>query len=330
MNATVRRIVARAPAPIRPGVELVVRTVADSFRDRVPGLSAEMAFYLILSLPPLLLTVFAASGWIVRSLGFDLTQVTDQLAQVTATFLTADAASKVNDVVDSALGQSKGFLFSLGFLVTLFSASRALRVTTVAITIAYDLEQTRPGWKQAVYGVALTASGLVATIVLVPVIVAGPRLGHLVAGWVGLDTLFGRVWTLAYWPAAVVLATVLLAVLYHVAAPWHTPIRRDLPGAALAMIVGLAGSAGLRIYVEQTILSDQVFSGLVAPLVLLLWLYVMSFAVLLGAEFNAEIERMWPTVHEDQPTSRELARARTPDRISARMRELVNREHHRR
>ena len=325
MKPFVRRIVERTPGPVKPAVELVVRTATDTFDDRVPGLSAEMAFYLILSLPPLLLTVFAASGWIVRAFGYDLGRVTTQLADVTGTFLTSDAAQTVNDVVQSALGQSKGFLFSLGFLVTLFSASRALRVTTVAITIAYDLEETRPGWKQAVYGIVLTASGIVTTIVLVPVIVAGPRLGHLIAGWVGLDTLFGQVWSVAYWPAAVLLATFLLAVLYHVAAPWHTPIRRDLPGAALAMAIGLAGSTGLRFYVSRTILSDEVFSGLVAPLVLLLWLYVMSLAVLIGAEFNAEIERMWPTVREDQPTSREMRRIRTPDRISKRIRESVTR-----
>ncbi|MDX1659061.1 MAG: YihY/virulence factor BrkB family protein [Nitriliruptorales bacterium] len=316
MNPTIRRLVERSPAPLRAPIELVGRMAVDTFEDRVPGLSAEMAFYLVLSLPPLLITVFGA----VAQLGtvFDVEFVQEariQLDIVMRAFLTGDAAEDLNTVLDRVQSQSQTALLSFGFVVTVISASRALRVTTIAITIAYDLEATRPGWKQAVYGVLLTIAGIVIGIVLLPMLVAGPELGKLIARPLGLVDLFGQIWEIAYWPLAAITMTLLLSVLYHVAAPWWTPWKRDLPGAILAMTIGLLGSSLLRFYATRTIGgSESIFGPLAAPLVVLLWLYVMSFAVLLGAELNAEIEKMWPTKHPDQPEAREERRVAEAER----------------
>jgi membrane protein len=301
-----RRLVDRTPDRARPGVELVVRTVVDAVRDRVPGLSAEVAFFLILSLPPLLITVFAGAALADVVLGADvIAGATQQTRQVSGQFLTAEAAEDVVALVTTVRRQvteRAGALLSFGFVLTLFSASRALRVTTVAITIAYDLEDNRPGWQQFVYGLSLTVVALLAGLFVVPLLVVGPELGQALVDWFNAPQLVAALWRIAYWPAAAAVATLLLACLYHVAAPWATPWRRDLPGAAVAMAVGLAGSSLLRTYATRAV-SEDLFGALAAPLVLLLWLYVMSFAVLFGAELNAEIERMWPTTPVDDPGS---------------------------
>jgi membrane protein len=132
--------------------------------------------------------------------------------------------------------------------------------------------------------------------VAIPLLVAGPGFGEqLSAQVIAGGSVVDDVWRVGYWPVAAVIATGLIASLYHVAAPWSTPWRRDLPGAVLAMLLWLAGSAALRVYTTGSAFSDPVFTPLAGPLVLLLWLYVSAFAVLLGAEFNAEIEKMWPT-----------------------------------
>ena len=298
MHPLARAVVDRVPERLRPGTELAVRTVLDALDDRVPGLSAEMAFYLILSLPPLLITIFAGAALTDVVIGADvLAGAMEQTRQVTGQFLTEDAASDVVELVtqvETQVTQRAGALLSFGFLVTLFSASRALRVTTVAITIAYDLEDTRPGWKQFVYGLGFTLVALVIGLVLVPLLVVGPDLGRALVEWFGAPPGLAELWRIAYWPGAAIVATLLLASLYHVAAPWGTPWLRDLPGAALAVAVALAGSSLLRTYATRAV-DEDLFGALAAPLVLLLWLYVLSFGVLFGAELNAEIERMWPT-----------------------------------
>lgn len=316
MNDTLRRIVEASPPWSRTPLELAGRTMIDTFEDRVPGLAAEMAFYLVLSLPPLLITVFGA----VAQLGqlFDLEFVAEarlKLMTVSGAFLTQDALADIGEVLDRVQTQSQTALLSFGFVFTIFAASRALRVTTIAITIAYDLETTRPGWKQALYGVMLTIGGVIAGIVVIPLLVAGPELGKLIAQPLGLEDFFGDIWSVVYWPTAAITMTIVLSLLYHVAAPWHTPWKRDLPGAIFAMVIGLLGSSLLRTYAAQAIGgSDSAFGPLAAPLVVLLWMYVMSLAVLIGAEFNAEIEKMWPTEHPDQPTSREQKRVERAER----------------
>lgn len=316
MNPSLRRIVERSPGWAQTPLELVGRTVVDTFEDRVPGLAAEMAFYLVLSLPPLLITVFG----VVAQLGqlFDVEFVAEarrQLLTVSEAFLTQDALTDVETVLDRAQQQSQTALLSFGFVFTILAASRALRVTTVAITIAYDLHATRPGWKQAVIGVLLTVGLVVAGIVFIPLLVAGPELGKIIAQPLGAEELFGDIWSVLYWPIAAVGTALVLSLLYHLAAPWRTPWVRDLPGATVAMLIGLLGSSLLRTYATNAIGgSESVFGPLAAPLVVLLWLYVMSFAVLLGAELNAEIEKMWPTEHPDQPSEREKRRLERAER----------------
>ena len=316
VDQVARRVTERVPAWARPGTQLVTRTVADTLADRVTGLAAEMAFFLILSLPPLLVTVLALVALLADAAGVDLlTGAQEQTVELARRFLTADTVGSLEPVLERIrrrAEQGAGVLLSFGFLLTLVSASRALRVTTVAITIAYDLEATRPGWKQFLYGILLTLVAPIIGLVIVPLFVGGPGLGQVIVDALGLPPALADLWGWLYWPAAAVVVTLLIASLYHVAAPWTTPWLRDLPGAALAMVIGLAGTYGLRLYTDRAV--ADVFGALAAPLVVLVWLFLMSLAVLLGAEFNAEIERMWPHRRPDQPPAREDARVARAER----------------
>ena len=134
-----------------------------------------------------------------------------------------------------------------------------------------------------------------------PLLVAGPDGGATASRLLGGVPGLAEVWAVAYWPGAAVLLTLMIAVLYHVAAPWRTPFHRDLPGAVLAMVLWLLGTVGLRVYVGQAI--GESYGFIATPLIILLWLYVSAFAVLLGAELNAEIEKMWPTADRTDPAA---------------------------
>lgn len=286
----------RTPPQLRQPVRLLVLTVRDTFDDRVPGLAAEVAFFLLLSLPPLLLLALGTVGYIGEAYSGFAEQAPDRLLGLAGSIFTDDTIADLRPVVTTLLSEGRADIASLGVVLTVYSASRALRVVVVALTIAYDLEDTRQGWQHRVWGLGLTVLGVVVGVLTVPLLVFGPGFGRDLAVRFGLPSALGAVWAVGYWPTAAVIATAMVASLYHFAAPWTTPWRRDLPGAALAMLVWMAGSAGLRYYVQGSTVGDAVFAPLAGPLVLLLWLYVSAFAVLLGAELNAEIEKMWPTV----------------------------------
>lgn len=299
MHPVTRRIIDRTPARLRPGVELTIRTVDDSIHDRVPGLAAEIAFFALLSLPPLLLTVLGGIGQVGRLLGRDLRDDVRETIVDSAQLIQSDTATTLETYLVETISPETGSIIGLGVFVTLLSASRVFRVVSTAITIAYDLETTRPAWKHRLWGFALTIGGILTAMLVGPLLIAGPEGGETASSLLGGVPGLPEVWSVAYWPAAAAVVTTMIAVLYHVAAPWRTPLRRDLPGALLAMALWLLGTVGLRIYVGQAI--DESYGFIATPLIILLWLYVSAFAVLLGAELNAEIEKMYPTADRTDP-----------------------------
>ena len=200
-------------------------------------------------------------------------------------------------------------LLSGAFAVAIFSASRAVRVVLTSVTIAYDLEAKRPSWAQRLYGLLATLGLLVTVPVVFPLLLAGPDLGSDLAAYSWVPAEAAVVWPYVYWLGVALGAMIAVAGLYHLAAPWWTPFRRDLPGAVLAVGVWLASSAGLRTYAEQAFIGREVFQVIAGPLVLLVWLYTLAFGVILGAELNAELERMWPSPEQQRaPRSERLRR----------------------
>ncbi len=302
MHPVTRRIIDRTPARLRPGVELTIRTIDDSFHDRVPGLAAEIAFFALLSLPPLLLTVLAGIVQVGNLFGRSLrSEAQATILDSAQVILTGEAYDTVQNYVLETFGAGSGpgSIIGLGLLITILSASRVFRVVSTAITIAYDLEATRPAWKHRVWGLVLTLGGIVTASLVGPLLIAGPDFGTTLSRLIGGVPGLPEVYEVVYWPAAAALLTTIIAVLYHVAAPWNTPFRRDLPGALLAMVLWLLGTGGLRVYVSQAI--GESYGFIATPLIILLWLYVSAFAVLLGAELNAEIEKMSPTAERTDP-----------------------------
>lgn len=326
-------LVRRTPERLRPGVELVVRTVADALDDRIVGLSAEIAFFTILALPPLLLTVVAALGYLPgdQSQAF----VEGVSAASRRVFTTDTVEGLIRPVLEEVVTGERIGVLSSAFAIAVFSASRALRVVMTSVTIAYDLEEQRASWAQRLYGLLATLALLLVVPILLPLLLAGPDLGQELTRYAVVPTVTADVWPYAYWLGVGLGAVLGVAGLYHLAAPWWTPFRRDLPGAVLAVGVWLGSSAGLRTYAEQALIGREVFQVIAGPLVLLLWLYLLALGVVLGAELNAELERMWPSPEQRQAPPGDRLRDRLLDssagtRIQQTLPDVVSRARERR
>jgi len=161
----------------------------------------------------------------------------------------------------------------------------------------YGLGGHRGIVKTRVLSFSLYVMGLVTGVVTLPLVVAGPRLvDRLLPD--RLDFL-----NQLYWPIVVVLSIFFLATLYHVSVPVRTSWRYNLPGAALTMVIWIFGSYLLRWVLTGTAKgSTSIYGPLAAPIVVMLWLYLLSIAVLIGAAVNAAFDRIWP--------EKETARAR--------------------
>ena len=129
---------------------------------------------------------------------------------------------------------------------------------------------------------------LVVGIIVIPLVLAGPTLlGRLLPDQV--DFLHSL-----YWPVAIVLSLLSLTSLYHVSVPVRTPFYRDLPGAVLTIAIWFLGSFAVRWIISVSVGGTSIYGPLATPIVLLIWLYVISIAVLIGAALNAAIEKEWP------------------------------------
>lgn len=279
------------------------------------GLSAEVAFFAILSLPPLLLTVVAALGYLPgdQSAAF----VDGVSAASRRVFTQATVDNLITPFLQDVVAAERIGVLSGAFAVAVFSASRAVRVVMTSVAIAYDLEAERPSWAQRVYGLLATLGILIAVPIILPLLLAGPDLGQELANYSYVPVLVADIWPYAYW-LGVGLGTVLgVAGLYHLAAPWWTPFRRDVPGALLAVSIWIGSSAGLRTYAEQAFIGREVFQLIAGPLVLLTWLYLLAFGLILGAELNAELERIWPSPEQQRAPAGERLKRRLLDSSTA-------------
>lgn len=277
----------------RHGIRLLtVRTFKDSLEDRLPGLAAEVAFFALLSLPPLLLVALGVLGYVADLAGPETAQrIQTEIVDALGTVLTDETiADVVEPAVGSLLERGRADILSIGAVLALWSGSRAIRVFVRSVTIAYDLEDRRTWWQHQALGLALTVAGILVAAILLPLLVVGPGFGSAVGG-----EAFRVLWGALWFPVVVALGLALLTWIYHIVPPWRTAWRRDLPGAALALLLWTLGSFGLRVYAMAFVDAESVYGLLGTPLVALLWIYLTAMALLIGAELNAEIEKLWPT-----------------------------------
>lgn len=308
MLATVERVEVRArakrvlgPIPgITPAARLVAETFGICFRYRVTGLAAEAAFFMLLSMPPLVLGLIAAVGFFGDRIGPDAVQsVSDGISEWASRFLTTDVVDQViMPTVDDTLTGGRGDLLSIGFLLALWAGSRALHVYMDAIVIMYGQSGIRGIVQSRVTSLTLYVLAVVVGSVTFPLVLIGPGL---LEGWLPdqLDMLVGL-----YWPVVGLLGLLMLNGLYHFATPDRSPFFRDLPGAVLAMGGWVLASTALRFWATRATGGPSLFGPLSAPIVVLIWFYLLALAVLIGAAMNAAIRRLWPPPEYRGPVTR--------------------------
>jgi membrane protein len=280
--------------PVRHFRTLVWRltreTAAGCFRYRVTGLAAEAGFFALLSLPPLVLGLVGSIGYLGNWIGdTSVRQLENRIIDVSAKVLTAD---QVREVIKPTLRQvfegGRFDIISIGFVLALWSGSRALNVFIDTISIMYGLGGKRGIVRTRALSFTLYVGVVVVGSVVIPLVLVGPSLlGKLLPDQVGfLNSL--------YWPVASLLSVLSLTTLYNISVPVRTPWRRDLPGALLTLVIWFFGSYVVRSIISISVGGTSIYGPLTAPIVLLIWLYVLAIAVLIGAALNAAVETIWP------------------------------------
>ena len=276
----------------------VIRRAFREFKeDECTDLGAGLTYYAVLSLFPAMIALLSLVG-LVGDTKSAVETMTSTLEQV--------AGSSVSDELEPFLtnlsqASSAGWALVLGLAGAIWSASGYVGAFGRAMNRVFEVEEGRPIWKLRPVMLAVTLLLLVmAALTLLGLVVSGP-VTEAIGAQVGAGDATVALWSIGKWPVMAVIVTSMIAVLYYFT-PNVKPVafRWISPGAALAIVIWALGSAAFAAYVSMFSNYDKVYGSLAGAIVLLLWLWLTNLALLLGAELNAELQRVHEIRIEDR------------------------------
>ncbi|HEY6423349.1 MAG TPA: YihY/virulence factor BrkB family protein [Pseudonocardiaceae bacterium] len=279
----------------RAPIHLISRTASRAWDDSFVSMSAQTAFWMTLSLPPLLLGLLGSLGFVASWFGPDTVAAAQhEILNFSATVFSADVVNQIiRPTVTDILTRGHSSIVSVGFVISLWAGSSALASLVDSITAAYRQHTVRnPVW-QRLFALLLYVVALIGSVLVLPVTALGPDLiPEVFPG--SVRSTVAQLVSVFYYPGLGVLLMVGLATLYKVALPKKLPWHRGLPGAVLAMVVFLVTSTGLRLYISWVTSTGYSYGALATPIAYLLFSFFIAMAIVLGAEFNSAIEEIWP------------------------------------
>ncbi|MGI5244145.1 YihY/virulence factor BrkB family protein [Dactylosporangium sp. CA-139066] len=272
----------------RSWIDVFKRTVKEFNNDNLSDWAAALTYYGVLSVFPGILVLLSVSGMLLTG----TTQ--DAVLKNAQALFPASIAGPVTGAVDELKkGSHSAGLFALvGLLGALWTASGYVGAFMRAANAIYDVPEGRPIWKVLPIRLGITvAVGTLIAIAALSVVFTG-RFAEQAGGWVGLSKQAVEVFDIAKWPLLLVVVMLILAILY-----WASPNARQhgfrwiTPGGALAVFIWLVASGGFAVYVSNFSSYNKTYGTLGGIIAFLVWLWISNIAILLGAEFDAELER---------------------------------------
>jgi membrane protein len=263
------------------------RTVKEFSEDNITDWAAALTYYGVLSIFPALIVLVSILGLI----GESATQpLIDNLGSV--------APGPAQDIFRSAIENlqgsqgAAGVFFIIGILGAIWAASGYIAAFMRASNAIYDMPEGRPIWKTLPVRVGLTVLLIVLTVISAVAVTLTGGLATEAGNLIGLGDTAVTVWNIAKWPVLLLLVSFMFAVLYWAAPNVKQPgFRWISPGGILAVIGWVIASAAFAFYVANFGSYNKTYGALAGPIVFLVWLWISNIMILLGAEFNAELER---------------------------------------
>ncbi|MFF8414083.1 YihY/virulence factor BrkB family protein [Streptomyces omiyaensis] len=266
----------------------VLKGAAREFtRDELMDRAAALTYYGVLSLFPGLLAL-------VSLLGISGRRTTDRLMESLGELAPGPAREVLEQAVASLRDSAatSATMAVVGLAVALWSASGYVGAFMRAANRVHDVPEGRPVWKLLPIRLGMTAALMVMAAAGALLLVLSGDVARRAGDALGVGDTALTVWAVAKWPALLLLAVVMIALLY-----WASPNAKGrgwrwvTPGSVLALLIWMAASAGFAVYVSEFASYNRVYGTMAGVVVFLVWLWISNLAVLLGLEFDAELLR---------------------------------------
>jgi membrane protein len=276
----------------RPGPPLALVDFKNAFKrfqkDEMTDRAAALTYYSLLSLFPALLFGVAALGFFGRSAL--ISNAADYLLQAGAPRATVDAITKALASAQSQRGTAFTALI-VALATSLYGASGAFGAVGRALNLVYRVEEGRNFVRKKAYDLAWTAILLVLVLITFVLIFVGGSVAQDLLGTIGLGSVAGDIWLIARWPAALLAAMLIYAIVYYAAPNVEVPHFQFItPGAVFGVVAWIIASGGFFFYVSNFSSYSATYGAFAAVVILLVWLWLTNVVLLFGAELNAVID----------------------------------------
>lgn len=247
--------------------------------DDLPGLSAQLAYFFLLSLFPLLIVLFTLLPY------FPIPHE-DMLGMI-RDFAPAEAMKLIEKNVKEIMSQRNGGLLSFGIIGTIWSASNGINAIVRAFNKAYNVKESRSFIVARGMAVLLTFGMIFVFLLAIILPVFGKEIGLFLFSQLGYTEQFIKVWNTLSWLGSAIILFLIFTGLYWIAPNVKLKCRSAFPGAIFATIGWILSSMGLSFYVGNISNYSLTYGGIGAIIVLMIWLYLSAFIIILGGEVNA-------------------------------------------
>jgi membrane protein len=267
--------------------ELVKRVWQQINEDDVWGRAAQLSYYFLLALFPLLIFLTSVIGIIMGS----GTGLRHSLFNYLSRVMPPSAFKLVDDTMYEVSRASGGGKISFGILAALWAASNGMGAISESLNAAYDVEESRPWWRARLVSILLTIAIALLTMTALVLILNGGNIADKVAIYFGFGDLFTVVWKVLQWPIVIFFILLSFSLIYFFA-----PDLKDqdwkwvTPGSLIGVGLWLLVSFLFRVYLGFFDSYSATYGSLGAVIVLMLWFYLTGLAILIGGEINSEIE----------------------------------------
>jgi len=265
------------------------RTVREVKEDNLTDWAAALTYYSVLAIFPALIVFVALIG-----LFGQYPETTNKLLDIVGKVGPKSAVDTFREPITSVVRNKggAGALLTIGLIGAIWSASGYVGAFMRASNVIYEVPEGRRFWKLRPLQIAVTlCMVLAAALVAMSIVVTGP-LAKAIGDTIGVGKTAVLAWDIAKWPVLLVVVITMFAILYYAAPNVRLPAFRWIsPGGVLAVVVWLVASLAFGFYAANFGSYNKTYGSLGAVIIFLVWLWLTNLSLLLGAEFNAELER---------------------------------------
>ena len=282
------------------------RTYEEAMQEDITTNAAQVAFYFIFALFPLLLFLLSVIGLFLGAAEDVRRELFTYLQQI----IPGSALTLIQDTLTEVVEEGGGGKLTFGALIALWSASAGIDNIRIALNDVYDLKETRPWWKYKLTSLLLTLGIALLIFFALGIVFYGSQFINLLLTPTGVSISSPIILNIFSFVTIGIALILSFALIYNFA-PNHTPFtwKWITPGAITAIVLWLLFSVGFKIYLQYFDSYSKTYGSVGAIIILLLWLYLTALVILIGGIINYVADEMSADKNDDSKSGGENTEA---------------------